>query len=71
MHDKGILHLQQIPALSLPGEHIIAASFRESIISDGDNPMIVIDDGGTHLCVRVLGPQCGQMGKSHEIFIPR
>ena len=67
MDHIGVLRL--LP-LALPGKFIIGAAVGQPVIAGGEDDIILLDDAGADLCVRVLTALRGQQRHAHKIFIP-
>jgi len=69
MADIGILGIKIVP-FSGPGQLVIRAAPRKTVVSDPDDLVLTVGDTGSYLGVRVLGTVSGKDSHCHEIFIP-
>ena len=70
MYDKRIFGLKLGVSGSLPWEIIVRNADGESVISHGQDLVLLTYDTGSDLRVRVLGAHGGQKSDAHEILIP-
>ena len=65
-----ILVFQRIFTCLSPRELVVRAAFRETVVSHGQNLVVLAHNAGSHLGVRILRAHTGKLGNCHEIFIP-
>ena len=58
-------------AVAAPGHVVVGAAARQAVVADADDAVLVVDDAGPDLGVRVFAALRRQEGHSHEVFIPR
>ena len=68
MDDVGVLG---VFAGAFPWENIVGAILWKTVVSGGNDDVVLVHDAGTHLCVGVFAALCCQQGNPHEVFIPR
>ena len=65
----GIFAFEEI-AITAPGHVIVGTAARQAVVADADDAVLLVDDAGANLGVRVFAALRRQERHSHEVFIP-
>ena len=57
-------------ALARPREVVIRTARRKAVVSHGKNLVLLTDNAGSHLCIRIFGAHPRQGRNAHKVFIP-
>lgn len=59
-----------LPTKSMVGKKA-TQPFKTFTYPDSNDPIILVDDAGPHLCIGILGPLRAQTGHGHKVVVPR
>ena len=69
MHDIGVFLLGELPRPS-PWILMVVAAVRHPVVADADDMLVLVDDAGADLRMRILAAVGGKERHAHKILIP-